>query len=46
MDVDIEVVLWTLVFLGGNLLIVILLLAYAFRRDREKARQVGDTEQG
>lgn len=33
-----DVVIWTLIFLGGDLLIVVLLLAFAFKKDREKAR--------
>jgi hypothetical protein len=33
-----DVVIWTTVFLGGDLLIVIFLLAWAFKKDREKAR--------
>lgn len=41
-----DVVLWTLIFLGGDLLIVIFLLAFAFRKDREKARLAAEPVQG
>lgn len=32
-----DVVVWTTVFLGGDLLILIFLLAWAVKKDREKA---------
>jgi predicted membrane-bound mannosyltransferase len=35
-----EVVIWTLVFLGGSALIVIFLLSWAFKKDRDKLREV------
>lgn len=41
-----DVVVWTLVFLGGNLLIVTFLLAYAYKKDREKARHAVGSDQG
>lgn len=41
-----DVVVWTLIFLGGDLLIVIFLLAFAFVKDREKARLAAESEQG
>lgn len=31
-----DVVIWTAVFFGGDLLILIFLLAWAFKKDREK----------
>ncbi len=33
-----DVVVWTLVFLGGTLLILLGLMAFAAKKDREKAR--------
>ncbi|WP_281354388.1 hypothetical protein [Phytoactinopolyspora halotolerans] len=33
-----DVVIWTLIFLGGDLLILIFLLSWAVKKDREKAR--------
>jgi hypothetical protein len=39
-----DVVIWTTVFLGGDLLIVIFLLAWAFKKDREKARLATETD--
>ena len=35
---DAEVLTWTVVFFGGDLLIVIGLMTWAFRKDKEKAR--------
>ena len=32
-----DVVFWTLVFLGGDILILVLLLFWAVKKDREKA---------
>lgn len=39
---DAEVIAWTLVFFGGDLLVVLALIAFAIKKDREKAR----TERG
>lgn len=36
-----DVVIWTLIFLGGDLLIVIWLLTWAIRKDREKSARDG-----
>lgn len=33
-----DVVVWTLVFLGGTVLILLGLMAFAAKKDREKAR--------
>jgi hypothetical protein len=33
-----DVVIWTLVFLGGSVLLVAFLLTWAWRKDREKQR--------
>lgn len=33
-----DVVVWTLVFLGGTLLILLGLMAFAAKKDREKTR--------
>ncbi|HSI91955.1 MAG TPA: hypothetical protein VK925_00565 [Jiangellaceae bacterium] len=33
-----DVVIWTAVFFGGDLLILIFLLTWAFKKDRDKAR--------
>lgn len=41
---DAEVLIWTLVFLGGTTLILIGLLIWAFKKDREKTR--ADAESG
>jgi hypothetical protein len=35
---DAEVLIWTLVFLGGTTVILIGLLVWAFKKDREKTR--------
>ncbi|WP_165874209.1 hypothetical protein [Rubrobacter taiwanensis] len=35
---DFEVIFWTAFFFGGDLLAVIGLLLWAFKKDREKAR--------
>lgn len=40
---DVEVLVWTLVFFGGDLLILAFLLYWAWRKDREKARVQADT---
>lgn len=34
-----EVVVWTIVFLGGDLLVLLALIAAAARKDMQKARQ-------
>ena len=36
---DTEVIAWTLVFLGGDLLIVLALIGFAVKKDREKSRE-------
>lgn len=41
-----DVVVWTLIFLGGDLLIVIFLMAFAVKKDREKARLAVESDQG
>jgi hypothetical protein len=40
-----DVVVWTLVFLGGDLAVVIFLLAFAVKKDREKARRAAESGQ-
>lgn len=35
---DTEVIAWTLVFFGGDLVVVVSLIAVAVKKDREKAR--------
>ncbi len=40
-----EVVIWTLVFLGGTLLILVGLMAFAAKKDREKMRAGMHTEE-
>lgn len=39
---DAEVIAWTLVFLGGDLLVVLALIGFAIKKDREKARTQHD----
>ncbi|GGX76926.1 hypothetical protein GCM10007160_00090 [Litchfieldella qijiaojingensis] len=39
-----DVVIWTLIFLGGDLLILIFLLAWAVKKDREKAARLTDED--
>lgn len=42
---DAEVIAWTLVFFGGDLLVVLALIAFAIKKDRQKAgktRETGD----
>lgn len=39
-----DVVIWTLIFLGGDLLILIFLLAWAVKKDREKAARLNDED--
>jgi hypothetical protein len=41
-----DVVVWTAVFLGGDLLILTFLLAFAVKKDREKARLAAESDQG
>lgn len=43
-----DVVIWTLVFLGGTLVILLSLMAFAAKKDREKARTGvhSDSEEG
>ncbi|XRQ05566.1 hypothetical protein ACN3XK_54825 [Actinomadura welshii] len=43
---DTEVVVWTAIFLGGDLLAVVLLLFWAVRKDREKRAGAEDAAQG
>lgn len=33
-----EVIIWTLVFFGGDLLVIVALMTLAIRKDKEKAR--------
>lgn len=35
---DFEVIFWTVVFFGGDLLALAFLIAWAVKKDREKAR--------
>jgi hypothetical protein len=37
-----DVVIWTLIFLGGDVLILIFLMVWAVRKDREKAARLAD----
>lgn len=41
-----EVLVWTLIFLGGDTVIVIFLMWWAFKKDREKARIVAGDRDG
>ncbi|MGP4028672.1 hypothetical protein [Actinomadura sp. 3N407] len=41
---DTEVLVWTVIFLGGDLLVLILLLFWAVKKDREKRAAPGDAE--
>lgn len=40
---DADVIAWTLVFLGGDFLVVLALIGFAVKKDREKARTADDT---
>lgn len=42
---DAEVLVWTIVFVGGDLAIVIFLLLWAVKKDRQKARTTDDAEE-
>ena len=35
---DFEVIFWTTFFFGGDILVLVLLLLWAIRKDKEKAR--------
>ncbi len=35
---DFEVIFWTTFFFGGDILVLVLLILWAMRKDREKAR--------
>ncbi|WP_281353367.1 hypothetical protein [Phytoactinopolyspora mesophila] len=39
-----DVVIWTLVFLGGSVVLVTFLLIWAWRKDREKQRLAATSE--
>lgn len=41
-----DVVVWTLIFLGGDLLILVFLLIWAFRKDQEKAQLANGSDEG
>ncbi|MFG2086891.1 hypothetical protein [Spirillospora sp. NPDC048824] len=43
---DTEVLVWTVVFLGGDVLVLILLLFWAVRKDREKRAAAGPGVRG
>jgi hypothetical protein len=36
--VDFEVIFWTAFFFGGDILVLVLLIIWAMRKDREKAQ--------
>jgi hypothetical protein len=36
--VDFEVIFWTAFFFGGDILVLVLLILWAIKKDREKAR--------
>jgi hypothetical protein len=38
----VDVVIWTVIFLGGDLLILIFLMAFAVKKDREKAARAAE----
>ncbi|PSK99129.1 hypothetical protein CLV30_11830 [Haloactinopolyspora alba] len=40
-----EVAVWTAVFLGGDLLVLIFLILWAVRKDRQKAARASDEQQ-
>lgn len=37
-----DVVIWTLIFVGGDLLILVFLMVWAAKKDREKAARLTD----
>lgn len=39
-----DVVIWTLIFVGGDLLILIFLMFWAAKKDREKAARYAEEE--
>lgn len=38
-----DVLIWTLIFLGGDLAIIVFLVFWAWKKDREKAAAASDT---
>lgn len=41
---DFEVIFWTAVFFGGDILVLVLLIIWAIKKDREKARAGNDQQ--
>lgn len=35
----IEAIIWTVIFVGGDLAVLVVLLSYAFRKDNQKLKQ-------
>lgn len=38
-----EVIAWTIVFLGGDLIVMLALIGFAMKKDREKARTAAES---